>query len=209
MAKPQVKMGTSITDYHQVKLAPGVCLSPHATICGDVTIGAGSSVFAGAHIRGDCEPIVIGEMTNVQENSSLHVSIGSKLEIGNRVTIGHGVILHGCAIGENVLVGMGSTVMDDAIIGRDSVIGAGALVTQGKVFAPRSLIMGSPARFVRELTDEEIETMVTVAAPAYAEVARRMLADGIMANPPAGANIWPMPNALQCLADGGMFFAAM
>ena len=192
MAKPQIKMGASITNYHLVKMAPDVCLSPYSSVCGDVTIGAASSVFAGTQIRGDCEPIVVGEMTNIQENSCLHVSVGSKLVVGNRVTVGHGVILHGCTIEDNVLVGMGSTVMDDAVIGGDSVIGAGSLVTQGKVFPPRSLIMGSPARVVRELTDEEIEAMVTVAAEAYAEVARSMLADGIMVNPPIGADIWPL-----------------
>ena len=191
MAKPQIKMGSAITDYHQVKMAPDVCLSPYATVCGNVVIGSESSVFAGAQIRGDCEPVVIGEKTNVQENSCLHVSVGSGLVIGDHVTIGHGVILHGCTIDDNVLVGMGAIVMDDVHIGRDCVIGAGSLVTQGKEFAPRTLIMGSPARAVRELADEEIEAMVTVAADAYAEVARRMLADGLMLHPSAEDNIWP------------------
>ena len=206
MAKPQIKMGASITNYHQLKADLSVCLSPHCSIVGDVTIGAESSVFAGTHIRGDCEPIVIGALTNIQENSCLHVSVGSKLHIGNRVTVGHGVILHGCTIKDNVLVGMGSTIMDDAVIGNDCIVGAGSLVTQGKVFKPRSLIMGSPARAVRELTDEEIESMVSVAAEAYAEVARNMLADGVMLNPPVGANAWPSGQAPCNPLDSGVFF---
>ena len=191
MAKPQIKMGSSITNYHQVKVAPDACLSPYATICGDVTLGKGASVFAGTQIRGDCEPITIGELTNIQENSCLHVSMGSKLTVGNRVTVGHGVILHGCTIDDNVLVGMGSTVMDDAHIGTNCLIGAGSLVTQGKDFEPGTLIMGSPARAMRKLTEEEIESMITVAADAYAEVARTMLANGLMEHPPADARVWP------------------
>lgn len=191
MAKPQIKMGTSITDYHQAKIAADACLSPYATVCGDVTIGSGSSVFAGTQIRGDCEPIVVGSLTNIQENSCLHVSLGSKLVVGNRVTVGHGVILHGCAIDDNVLVGMGSTVMDDAHIASNCLIGAGSLVTQGKEFEPGTLIMGSPARAVRKLTEEEIESMITVAADAYAEVARAMLAEGLMEHPSADINVWP------------------
>lgn len=191
MAKPQIKMGANISDYHQVRVGESACLSPHATICGDVVIGAGSSVFAGTQIRGDCEPIVIGDMTNIQENSCLHVSAGSKLRIGNRVTIGHMAMLHGCTIDDNVLIGMGSIVMDDAHIGTNCLVAAGSLVTQGKEFEPGTLIMGAPARAVRPLTDEEIETMITVAADAYAQVARAMVADGLMVHPGADTRVWP------------------
>lgn len=192
MAKPQIKMGSFISDYHQVKLDPTAMLSRHASVIGDVEIGAGSSIFAGAHVRGDCAPIRIGAKTNIQENSCLHVSIGCPLSVGDHVTVGHCVTLHGCTIEDNVLVGMGSVVMDDAHIGRDCVIGAGSLVTQRKSFPPRTLIMGSPAKAVRELTDEEIEAMVTVAADAYEEVALAMTADGLMERPPAGADIWSL-----------------
>ena len=191
MATPQIKMGANITDYHQAKLDESAFLSPYCSIVGDVTLGAESSVFAGTRIRGDCEPIHIGAKTNIQENSCLHVSAGSALTIGGHVTIGHMAMLHGCTIEDNVLIGMGATVMDDARIARDSVVGAGALVTQGKSFPARSLILGSPARVVRELTDEEIEAMVTVAADAYADVARAMLADGLMRHPGTGDTIWP------------------
>lgn len=191
MARPQIKMGASISDYHLVKMDESACLSPYASICGDVSIGAETSVFAGTQIRGDCEPIVVGERTNIQENSCLHVSAGSKLTVGNHVTVGHMAMLHGCTIDDNVLVGMGSIVMDDAHIGSDCVIAAGSLVTLGKEFPPRSLIMGQPARLVRELTDEEIEVMVTVAADAYYEVAEAMVADGLMEHPTAESSIWP------------------
>ena len=208
MAKPQIKMGSSLRNYHQVKFAPSVMLSPQATVCGDVFVGVESSLFAGAQVRGDCEPVYVGAQTCIQENACLHVSVGSKLTVGNHVTIGHGAILHGCTIEDNVLVGMGAIVMDDAIIANDCVIAAGAIVTQGKVFEPRSLIMGSPAKAVRTLTDEEVEMWVTVASNAYVEVARAMLNDGLMVNPPAGANVWPMPQAAGDLAPG-MFIGGM
>lgn len=191
MAKPQIKMGASIKDYHRVSVPCDAMLSPYSTIAGDVTFGSSCAVFAGVQIRGDCEPIVIGSRTNIQENSCLHVSVGSKLVLGDCVTVGHNVVLHGCTIDDNVLVGMGSVVMDDAHIGSNCVIGAGSLVTQGKVFPPQTLIMGSPARAVRTLTDEEVEAMVTVAADAYVEVAQAMTADGLMLHPEEGVCIWP------------------
>ena len=190
MPKPQIKMGATLTDYHQVRIDESACLSPHATIVGDVMLGADSSVFAGTQIRGDCAPIRVGAGTNIQENCCLHVSVGCPLYVGDNVTVGHNVVLHGCTIESNVLVGMGSVIMDDVVIGHDCIVGAGSLVTQRKVFPPRTLIMGSPARAVRELTDEEIEAAVTVAAPAYADVARAMLADGLMEHPPAGCDVW-------------------
>ena len=191
MPKPQIKMGASISDYRQVRFAPGVMLSPQSSVVGDVELGEDVSVFAGAQIRGDCEPIRIGAGTNIQENACLHVSVGSPLTVGANVTVGHGAILHGCTIEDNVLVGMGSIVMDDAHIARDCIVGAGSLVTQGKEFPPRTLLMGRPARAVRELTDGEIESMVTVAGTAYVEVALAMTADGLLATPSESADVWP------------------
>lgn len=191
MAKPQIKMGAAIVDYHRVKLAASSMLSPYATVIGDVSLGSDSSVFAGVQIRGDCEPIVVGAQTNIQENSCLHVSIGSKLSVGDHVTIGHRAMLHGCVVEDNVLVGMGSIVMDDVHIGHDSLIGAGSLITQGKRFPPRSLIFGSPAKVVRELTDEEINDMITIAADAYVEVAQAMTHDGLLFHPPDKTDVWP------------------
>ena len=205
MAKGQIKMGSAITNYHQVKFGANVMLSPQATVCGNVTMGAESAAFAGAQVRGDCEPIVIGAGTNIQENACLHVSVGSKLTIGDNVTIGHGAILHGCTIGDNVLIGMGAIVMDDAVIPNDCLVAAGALVTQGKTFEPCTLIMGSPARAARELSAEEVEEAITVSAPAYVEVARAMKADGLMFNPPVGANVWPADNAWGTSAAASMF----
>lgn len=198
-------MGASISDYHLVKLSPSAMVSPYATICGDVSIGADSSVFAGAQIRGDCEPIRVGRETCIQENACLHVSVGSKLTVGNHVTVGHGAILHGCTIDDNVLVGMGAIVMDDATVAGDCVIGAGALITQGKSYAPRTLIMGSPAKAVRTLTEEEIEMWVTLAADAYVEVAHAMRNDGLLVNPPVGANIWPPSGGVGQWGQGTLF----
>lgn len=209
MAKPQTKMGSTIANYHQGVFSASAMLSPHATICGNVTIGEEASVFAGTQIRGDCAPIAIGGKTNIQENACLHVSVGSKLTVGNHVTVGHGTILHGCTIGDNVLVGMGSIVMDDAVIGENCLIAAGSLITQGKQFEPGMLIMGSPARAVRELAEAEIETMITAATDAYVGVARSMLADGLMKNPPMGATVWPVQSAMGDAATGGMMFGAL
>ena len=185
------KVGEILRDYHQVRMDPTARLSPACTICGDVELGPDVSVFAGTQIRGDGEPIRIGRGSNIQENCCLHVSGGFPIEIGEDVTVGHGAILHGCTIEDNVLIGMGAIVMDGARIQRDSFVGAGALVTQGKTFPPRSLIFGSPARVVRELTDEELESMVTLAAPDYRAVAQSMLADGLMAHPGPDARVWP------------------
>lgn len=192
MDESQAKMGVELTDYHQVRFGADVLLSPCSTVAGDVALEEGVSVFAGAQIRGDCAPVHVGAGTNIQENACLHVSVGCPLSVGANVTVGHGAILHGCTIEDNVLVGMGSIVMDDAHIGRDCVIGAGALVTQRKEFAPRTLIMGNPAKAVRELTDEEISSLVTVAGAAYVDVARTMHADGLMVRPSQNAHIWPV-----------------
>jgi gamma-carbonic anhydrase len=134
-----------------VYLAEGVMLIGH------VEIGAGSSIWFNTVVRGDVEPIKIGKETNVQDGCVLHGTYGkAALEIGDRVTIGHTVVLHGCKIGSNTLVGMGSVVMDGAQIGENSIVGAGSLVTEGQVFPPRSLIVGRPAKFKRELTQEEL-----------------------------------------------------
>jgi len=128
-----------------------------AEVIGDVVMDEGSSVFFGARIRGDIGPIRIGKDTNIQDNAVLHISHGVPCVIGDMVTVGHNAILHSCTVEENCVIGMGSIVLDGAVIQKDSIVGAGALVTGGKTFPPRSLILGSPAKSVRELTDEEIE----------------------------------------------------
>lgn len=132
-------------------------IAPSADVIGDVKIGAESSLWFQVVVRGDVHSIRIGTRTNIQDHSMLHVTRKkSPLNIGDSVTVGHRVLLHGCTVGNRVLVGMGSVVMDDAVIGDDCVIGAGSLVTEGKKFPPRSLILGSPAKVIRELTKEEI-----------------------------------------------------
>lgn len=134
----------------RVFLAEGACL------IGDVTIGNDSSVFYNAVLRADLSNIVVGERTNIQDNVSVHLSLDQGVVIGNEVTVGHNAILHACTIDDNVLIGMGAIVMDGAHIKKNCVVGAGAIVTQGKEFPENSLVVGSPARVVRELTDDEI-----------------------------------------------------
>lgn len=133
-----------------------VWVAENAVLVGDITIGEGSSVWYGAVLRGDENSITIGKNTNIQDGAILHESSSYPLVIGDGVTVGHRAILHGCEIGDNVVVGMGSIVLNGAKIGKDSIVGAGALVTQNKEFPDGSMILGSPARLLRSLTPEEI-----------------------------------------------------
>jgi carbonic anhydrase/acetyltransferase-like protein (isoleucine patch superfamily) len=185
------QMDGSVTNYHQVKIDPTANMSPHCTIVGDVEIGPRCTVFSGVHIRGDNERIVVGAETNVQEGALFHVSAGSPLRIGERVTVGHGAILHGCTVGDESLIGMGSIVMDGAKIGEHCLVGAGALVTGGKKFEDGSLIIGSPARALRKLSEEEIRGGLIVAARGYCQVGEHMTADGALVHPGPGVDIWP------------------
>ena len=128
-------------------------IARNATVVGDVKLGEGANIWYGAVLRGDSGCISIGKGSNVQDNAVLH----EKITIGENCTIGHGAIVHGCTIGDNCLVGMGAIVLDGAVIGENCMIGAGALVT-GKMNAPAgSLILGNPAKVVKELTPEQIE----------------------------------------------------
>lgn len=139
-----------------------VYIAENASLIGDVSIGHDSSVWFGTIIRGDLTPIKIGDRTNIQDNSIIHVarSGGMIMTVGDNVTVGHGVILHACTIGNFCLIGMGSIILDEAVIGEYSIVGAGALVTRGTVFPPRSMILGSPAKAVRTLSDQEVEGVV-------------------------------------------------
>lgn len=151
---------------------PTAFLAPNAWIIGDVHIGPDSSCFFGAVIRGDIQEIRIGKRTNVQEHALLHTSHGmNPLEIGDNVTIGHRSILHGCRVESNTLVGMGATILDNAIIGEQCIIGAHSLVTKGTVIAPRTLVMGTPAKAIRTLTPAEISSL-GASADNYAELSR-------------------------------------
>lgn len=148
-------------------------VAPNATVVGDVSIGAGASIWYGAVIRGDMAPITIGNDTNVQDNAVIHVGPGHPVELGSGVTIGHAAIVHGCTVGDNSLVGMGAIVLDGARIGRDCIIGAGALVTQNTVVPDGTVWFGSPARQRRTMTEADIEAN-RQNARAYVDEAARM-----------------------------------
>ncbi|MBB4617001.1 gamma carbonic anhydrase family protein [Sphingomonas abaci] len=134
-------------------LSPTAWIAPSADLIGDVVLGEAASVWFGAVIRADNTTIAIGARSNVQDGAMLHSDPGAPLTVAEDCTIGHHAILHGCTIGARVLVGMGATILNHAAIGEDCLVGAGALVTEGKSFPPRSLIIGSPARAVRTLDD--------------------------------------------------------
>lgn len=144
---------------------PTVYVDPGAQVVGDVVIGAQSSVWCNAVIRGDVNVIRIGARTNVQDLAMLHVTRRTAaLHVGDEVTIGHAAILHGCTVEDRCLIGMGAIVMDGAVIGKESIVGAGALVTEGTVIPPRSLVVGVPAAVRRGLRPEEIAFLAESAA---------------------------------------------
>lgn len=155
------------------KIHPTATVFPGAVVLGDVTLMEDSSVWFGAVIRAELDELTIGCRSNVQDNCVIHVDAGHPCHVGDGVTIGHGAILHGCTIGDNTLVGMGAVVLNDAVIGENCIIGARALVTGGKEFPPGSLIMGVPAKAIRPLTEEEIESN-RVSAAHYVASAREV-----------------------------------
>jgi len=130
-------------------------IAPNATVIGDVVLKSGSSVWFGAVLRGDNDTLTLGENSNIQDNSVLHTDHGVPLTIGSNVTIGHMVMIHGATIGDGSLIGIGSILLNHAVIGKNCIVGAGALVTEGKEFPDNSLILGSPARVMRQVTDQE------------------------------------------------------
>jgi len=136
-------------------IGQGVYIAHGAVVVGDVTIGDHSSVWYNAVLRGDINRIVVGHHTNIQDNAVLHLADDYPCLVGNYVTVGHAAIVHACTIGDEVLVGMGATILDGAVIGERSLIGANALVTQRTQIPPGSLVLGSPARVVRKLSEEE------------------------------------------------------
>jgi len=154
------------------KIADKTWIAPSADVIGDVTCGEDCSIWFGCVVRGDVHYIKIGKRVNIQDLSMIHVthykkadkSDGNPTIIEDDVTIGHRVMLHGCTIKKACLIGMSATILDGAIIGKESIVGAGALVTKNKVFPPRSLIMGSPAKVVRELSEDEIKELYASAS---------------------------------------------
>ena len=139
----------------QPRLGKNVFIASSATVIGDVTLGAHSSVWYGAVLRGDINRIVVGHHSNVQDNAVLHLADDFSCVLGNWVTVGHGAIVHACRVGDECLVGMGAVILDGAVIGRQSIIGAKALVTGGTKIPPGSLVLGAPAQVVRKLTKAE------------------------------------------------------
>jgi len=162
--------------YQLDKLTPVVPASAwvadNAQVIGDVRLGEDCSVWFGVVIRGDTETITVGRGTNVQDNSVLHADMGVPLTLGEDVTVGHQVMLHGCTIGDGSLIGIQAVVLNGAKIGKNCLVGAGSLVTEGKEFPDGSMILGSPAKAVRQLSPEQIEGL-KMSAKHYVDNARR------------------------------------
>lgn len=150
-------------------------IAPGATVLGDVTMKPGASVWFGAVVRGDNDPIVIGRDTNIQDGSVLHSDPGQPLIIGDGVTVGHKAMLHSCTIGDNSLIGIGAVILGRAVVGRDCIIGANALITEGKVIPDGSLVMGQPGKVVKTLEPGQIEAL-RVSAEHYVQNWKRYAA---------------------------------
>jgi carbonic anhydrase/acetyltransferase-like protein (isoleucine patch superfamily) len=157
------------------RLDASAWVADNAQVMGDVSLAADTSIWFGVTVRGDSERITIGRGTNVQDGSVLHADAGVPLVIGEDVTIGHMVMLHGCTIGDESLIGIGAVVLNGAKIGRNCLVGAGSLVTEGKEFPDGSMIIGSPAKAVRQLSPEQIEGL-RQSARHYTANARRFQA---------------------------------
>jgi carbonic anhydrase/acetyltransferase-like protein (isoleucine patch superfamily) len=155
---------------------PSAWVAPDANVIGEVILGARASVWFCATLRGDNEPITVGEGTNLQENVVCHTDMGYPLTIGRNCTIGHKAMLHGCIIGDETLIGMGATILNGAKIGKNCLIGAGALITEGKEIPDNSLVMGAPGKIVRTL-DETAAAMLRASALHYQDNAARFRAE--------------------------------
>ena len=137
------------------KVSPNVYIASTAVVLGDVTLGAHSSVWYNAVLRGDINRIVVGEYSNIQDNAVVHLADEFPCILGRYVTVGHSAIVHACTVEDECLIGMGATILDGAVIGAQSIVGANALLTQGTIVPPGSMVLGSPAKVVRSLTAEQ------------------------------------------------------
>lgn len=137
------------------KIDNSVFIAPGAQVVGDVTVGSDCGIWYNSVVRGDSREIHIGSRTNIQDLAVLHVDKDYKLSVGDNVTIGHSAIVHGCSVGNNVLIGMGAIIMNGAQIGNDCIIGAGALVTENTVIPDGMMAFGSPAKVIRPISDKE------------------------------------------------------
>ena len=150
---------------------PDSWVADNATVIGSVVLQAGASVWFGVVIRGDNDLITLGERCNIQDNAVLHTDAGIRLTLGTAVSVGHQAMLHGCSVGDGSLIGIGAIVLNKAVIGNSCLVAAGSLVPEGKSYPDRSLIMGSPAKVVRQLGDEEVANLLRI-ADSYAERAK-------------------------------------
>lgn len=153
-------------------IADNAYVAPSAQIIGNVKMADHSSVWFGAVIRGDNDLIEIGARTNIQDNSVLHTDPGIPLVIGDGVIVGHRVMLHGCKIGENTLIGIGATILNGAVIGKNCIIGAHSLITEGKVIPDGSMVVGSPGRIIKSLTEQHFQ-MLRINSEVYVANAKR------------------------------------
>lgn len=143
--------------FHPEQVHPSVWIAPGAVVVGDVTLEENVSIWFQSVLRGDTESLTIQANTNIQEGCILHADPGFPLFIGKGVTIGHGAVIHGAKVGDNALIGIRSVLLNGVVVGENSIVGACALLTQNKIYPPNSLILGAPAKAIRELTPEEVE----------------------------------------------------
>lgn len=155
------------------KIDPDAFVAETAAVIGDVAIAKDCSVWFGASVRGDCAPITVGEGTNIQDNATLHCELGRPLTVGKYVTVGHNALVHCSSVGDGCLVGMGARLLDGAVIGKDCVIGAGAVVRENTVVPDGTLMVGVPARAVRELSAEQLQKLQN--ARAYVALSKEYL----------------------------------
>jgi carbonic anhydrase/acetyltransferase-like protein (isoleucine patch superfamily) len=177
LTRPRFKQGLTVIydiDGQQAEISEGVFIAPSADIIGDVKLSAGSSIWFGAVLRGDIETITIGHGSNIQDGAVCHTDPNNPCTVGDHVTVGHMAMLHGCNIGDGSLIGIGATLMNGSSIGKNCIVGAHALVTEGKSFPDNSVIMGAPAKIIREVTDADRSAM-QANAERYVQRAKRYL----------------------------------